>query len=88
LSRQVKTYFACVECKVFGARTLSSIHPVCPGANTSRLSLTGLVPAALNFNVPSGHVPPSKLAQVNFTSAGPLVVIVPLNSTFVGHAPV
>jgi hypothetical protein len=45
------------------------------------------VPAAVNFIVLSGQVPPSKLAQVYFTSAGPSAVIVPLNCTFVGQTP-
>jgi hypothetical protein len=80
-------YFASVECKVFGDSTLSCIHPLWPGANTSRLSLTGRVPADVNFIVPSGQVPPSKLAQVYFTSAAPSVVMVPLNCTFVGQTP-
>jgi hypothetical protein len=42
----------------------------------------------VNFNVASGHVPPSELAHVYLTSAGPVVVMVPEKFIFTGHAAV
>jgi hypothetical protein len=74
------------DMSVSGARTFTRIHPL-PVWLTSRSSLTFSVPALANLIVCSGQVPPSKLSQVYFTSAGPLVVMVPLKVTLTGHEP-